>query len=181
MGPQGGDELNLILPGRNYGWPLFSFGNAYNGEHWDRPGSVPGFESPVTFWVPAISPFGLTFYSGDKFPKWKDSAFLGSLTYMYLERVVFNAQFQHVRRQWMLTELKQRIRDVRRGPDGYMLRPDGCQHGALLRIEPVTESRSIPKAISTWPCHRPRKRKTASTCFRPRDSRWRCCPRRRGL
>lgn len=137
MGPQGGDELNLILPGRNYGWPIVSFGNAYNGEPFERHGSVPGFEPPVTFWAPAISPSGLTFYSGDKFPKWKDSAFIGSLTHRHLERVGFNSQFQHVQREWLLTELRQRARDIREGPDGYIHVLTDASKGALLRIEPA--------------------------------------------
>lgn len=136
-GPQGGDELNQVLPGRNYGFPHVSFGREYSGDPYPPHGSKPGFESPVLFWVPAITPSGLTFYSGDKFPKWKDSAFLGSLMYMHLERVVFNAKFQNVRQEWMLMELKQRIRDVREGPDGYLYLLTDASKGALLRIEPA--------------------------------------------
>lgn len=76
----------------------------------------------------------MTFYAGDRFPKWKDSAFIGSLTHRHLERVGFNAQFQHVRREWLLTELRQRIRDVREGPDGYIYVLTDASKGALLRI-----------------------------------------------
>ena len=137
MGPQGGDEINMLLPGRNYGWPEVSMGRDYSGKPFPPEGSVPGFEVPAVFWAPAIGPSGLTFYAGDTFPKWKDSVFVGGMALPHLERVFFNEDWQHTRREWLLLDLKQRIRDVREGPDGCLYVLTDANEGALLRIEPV--------------------------------------------
>jgi glucose/arabinose dehydrogenase len=137
MGPQGGDEVDILLPGRNYGWPLMSMGRDYNGTPFAFEGSQPGFEVPTVFWVPAIGISGLTFYTGDKFPKWKDSIFVGAMAYAHLERVVFNKKGQHIRREWMLLDMKQRIRDVRQGPDGCLYLLTDASRGAVLRVEPA--------------------------------------------
>lgn len=122
IGPMGGDELNVLVPGRNYGWPLVSLGKIYTGnaasdQSWFRP----GMEMPVMFWVPAISPSSLMFYTGDKFPLWKSHVFIGALSGQQLQRVAFNQpppQFE--RRESLLTQLDTRIRDVRQSPDGYI-------------------------------------------------------------
>jgi len=137
MGPQGGDEVNVLLPGRNYGWPRVSMGRDYSGEPYPYHGSTPGFEPPTIFWAPAIGISGMTFYTGDRFPKWKDSVFVGAMAYTHLERVVLNKKGQHTRREWLLVDLKQRIRDVREGPDGCLYLLTDSSHGALLRIEPA--------------------------------------------
>ena len=137
MGPQGGDEVDILVPGRNYGWPTVSMGRDYSGEPYPYHDSVPGFEPPTVFWAPAIGISGITFYTGDRFPRWRDSVFVGSMAYTHLERVTFNKEGQHIRREWLLLDLKQRIRDVREGPDGCLYLLTDARHGALLRIEPA--------------------------------------------
>ena len=132
MGPRGGDELNLILPGKNYGWPLVSEGRNYDGvpipKHSTRPDIVP----PKLFWDPVISPTSLVFYSGNLFPQWKGSAFIGSLSQDALVRVTFNGETARKAEQW---DLGARIRWVGQGPDGalYVLE----DRGRLLRLLPA--------------------------------------------
>ena len=142
-GPNGGDEINLILPGKNYGWPTISYGRTYEGP---RVSDVPwkeGFEQPLVTWIPSIALSGMTFYSGDRFPAWKGNVFVGGMRYGEipgtgrLERVVFNAKMEELRRESLLTDLKQRIRDVRQGPDGLLYVLTEEEDGALLRIEPA--------------------------------------------
>ncbi|HEX4277664.1 MAG TPA: PQQ-dependent sugar dehydrogenase [Bryobacteraceae bacterium] len=142
-GPNGGDEINVLKPGLNYGWPLVSYGRTYPGP-WqsERPGHA-GFEPPVVIWVPAIAVSGMTFYTGDKFPKWKGDLFVGSLRTGeipgtgHLERILFNEKMEELRRESLLTELRQRIRDVRQGPDGLLYVLTDQKDGAVLRIEPA--------------------------------------------
>ena len=121
-GPNGGDEINIILPGRNYGWPIASYGRTYEGP---RVSDVPwreGVEQPLVFWVPSIAVAGMAVYTGDRFPAWKNNVFVGSMRMGeipgtgHLERIVFNDKTEEIRRETMLTELHQRIRDVRQGP-----------------------------------------------------------------
>jgi aldose sugar dehydrogenase len=139
-GPQGGDELNLIKAGRNYGWMRVSLGRNYDGSIVGEGFSAPGIEDPVVFWVPAIAISGLSFYDGDKFPAWKGQAFVGAMrggTGQFVARVTFNAKGQPTGRDHsMLADLKQRIREVKPGPDGliYVLTDETA--GAVLRIEP---------------------------------------------
>lgn len=141
-GPNGGDELNLLLPGRNYGWPLVSYGRHYTGEKVSASPTREGIEDPVVVWIPSIATSGLVFYNGDKFPGWKGNAFVGGMqrgeitNTGRIERIVFNAKMQELRRESLLTELHQRIRDVRQGPDGYLYVLTEEVDGALLRIEP---------------------------------------------
>jgi glucose/arabinose dehydrogenase len=159
IGPMGGDELNILEPGKNYGWPLVSFGKIYNGNHASEQSYYrPGMEMPVMFWMPAISPSSLIFYTGDRFPYWKGHLFVGALNGQQLQRIAFNQPPPQVeRRESLLTQLDARIRDVRQGPDGYIYvatenaedttgppnpRPGephapGGPHGTVLRIEPV--------------------------------------------
>lgn len=144
FGPNGGDELNQILPGRNYGWPLVTLGRNYDGSRID--GSLAwreGMEPPVLFWVPAISPSGLAVYTGDKFPRWKGNLFVGGMMTGrapgtgHLERLVFSDKTGgEMLRESLLPELKQRIREVRQGPDGYLYLLTDEAAGALMRIEP---------------------------------------------
>ena len=142
-GPNGGDEINRILPGRNYGWPLVSFGRNYDGARISASPVVEGIESPIVVWIPSIAPSGLTFYSGDRFPAWKGNVFVGGMREGEipgtgrLERVVFNNKMEELRRESLLTELHQRIRDVRQGPDGMLYVLTEEEDGALLRIEPT--------------------------------------------
>jgi glucose/arabinose dehydrogenase len=134
-GPQGGDELNVIEPGRNYGWPIATYGREYSGEFISNP-TREGIEAPVTVWVPSIGVSGMVFYTGDRFPRWKGNLFVGGLSGLSLQRVVFTPGGP-VGRESLLTEIRQRIRDVRQGPDGllYVL-TDATPGGAILRIEP---------------------------------------------
>ncbi len=142
-GPNGGDEINLILPGHNYGWPLVSFGRNYDGARISDSPSREGIDGPLVYWVPSIAISGLTFYTGDRFPAWKGNVFVGGMRYGEipgtgrLERVVFNEKMEELRRESLLTDLKQRIRDVRQGPDGLLYVLTEEEDGALLRLEPA--------------------------------------------
>ena len=142
-GPNGGDEINVILPGRNYGWPVASYGRTYEGP---RVSDVPwreGIEQPLVFWVPSVAVAGMAVYTGDRFPAWKNNAFVGSMRTGeipgtgHLERIVFNGKTEELRRETMLSELHQRIREVRQGPDGLLYLLTDEDAGALLKIEPA--------------------------------------------
>lgn len=142
-GPNGGDEINIILPGRNYGWPVLSFGRDYAGPRISETFAREGMENPIVIWIPSIAVAGMTVYTGERFPNWKGNVFVGSMRMGeipgtgHLERIVFNARTEELRRESMLGELKQRIREVRQGPDGYLYLLTDEDDGALLRIEPV--------------------------------------------
>jgi glucose/arabinose dehydrogenase len=142
-GPNGGDEINIVLPGKNYGWPLVSYGRNYPGPRVSEHAWKEGMEEPLVVWVPSIGISGMTLYSGDRFPAWKGNAFVGSmrvgeLNYTgHLERIVFNSKFEELRRESLLTDLRQRIRDVRQGPDGLLYLLTEEDDAALLRIEPA--------------------------------------------
>jgi len=139
-GPQGGDEVNVIKAGKNYGWPLVTYGRDYDGKRLPGP-SRDGFEAPELFWVPSVTASGILFYSGDKIPAWKGNVFLGSMTVGRLpgtgnlQRIVFNENGEQ-RRESLLTDLHQRIRDVRQGPDGLLYLLTDENDGAVLKIEP---------------------------------------------
>jgi aldose sugar dehydrogenase len=141
-GPNGGDEINILQPGKNYGWPIVSYGRFYLGP---RVSEIPwreGMEPPLVFWVPAIAISGMTFYTGDKFPNWKNNVFVGGMRQGevprsgHLERIDFNDKWEELHRESMLRELQQRIRDVRQGPDGFLYVLTAENEGALLRMEP---------------------------------------------
>jgi len=142
-GPNGGDELNILKPSANYGWPIVSYGRTYQGPWQSERPKHEDFEPPVVYWTPAIAVSGLAFYAGDRFPKWKGDVFVGSLRTGeipgtgHLERILFNENMQELRRESLLVELRQRIRDVRQGPDGLLYVLTDEKQGALLRIEPV--------------------------------------------
>jgi glucose/arabinose dehydrogenase len=145
MGPNGGDEINVLRAGRNYGWPIVSLGRTYPGP-WQAKTNEPthqGFEPPIIFWMPAISVSGLTFYTGDRFPKWKGDLFVGGLRYGEvpgtgrLDRVLLNDRMEELRRESLLVDLHQRIRDVKQGPDGLLYVATDEPQGAILRIEPA--------------------------------------------
>jgi glucose/arabinose dehydrogenase len=141
-GPQGGDEVNIIRPGRNYGWPIASYSREYRGGWVSDTPWLAAFEEPEVVWWPSIAPSGLTFYTGERFPAWQGSLFVGSMMVGrmshtgHLERIVFNARGEEVGREWLLTEFKQRIRDVRQGPDGYLYVLTEEDDAVLLRLEP---------------------------------------------
>jgi glucose/arabinose dehydrogenase len=144
-GPNGGDEINILQPGKNYGWPVVSFGRFYLGPRVSDNPWREGMELPVVFWVPAIAISGMTFYTGDKFPNWKNNVFVGGMRQGevprsgHLERIDFNDKWEELHREGMLRELQQRIRDVRQGPDGFLYLLTAENNGALMRVEPFTE------------------------------------------
>lgn len=143
-GPNGGDEVNLIQPGKNYGWPKISFGRNYEGPRISESPVAAGIEQPLVLWIPSIAPTGMTFYEGDNLaiPAWRNNLFVGSARRGEiprtggLERIVFNDKLEELRRESLLTELHQRIRDVRQGPDGKLYVVTDEDNGVLLRIEP---------------------------------------------
>ena len=138
FGPRGGDELNLIKAGRNYGWITVTHGAHYDGT--PAPSSQLGLEEPVLFWTPSINPGNLAFYHGDKFPAWKGNMLMAAMTRNVL-RVTFDAQGKPTGQERMLTGLKQRFRDLRIGPDGdiYLLTDE--TFGAVLKMEPEAGQR----------------------------------------
>lgn len=142
-GPNGGDEINILKPGLNYGWPVVSYGRDYPGPWHNSPPGHAGFEAPIVLWIPAIAVSGMTFYTGDKLPKWKGDIFVGSLRTGeipgtgHLERILFNTKMEELRRESLLTEFRQRIRDVRQGPDGLLYVVTDEKEGAILKIEPA--------------------------------------------
>ena len=142
-GPNGGDEINIILPGRDYGWPVQSFGRDYSGPRISEHPTREGIESPLVVWLPAIAVAGMTVYTGDQFPAWRGNVFVGAMTEGripgtgHLQRIVFNESTEELRRESMLREFRQRIREVREGPDGFLYLLTDEDEGALLRIEPA--------------------------------------------
>jgi aldose sugar dehydrogenase len=143
QGPNGGDEINVIKAGGNYGWPKVSYGRQYFGPYISPRPERKGMEQPAMFWMPSIGVTGMTFYTGDRFPAWRRNAFVGGLREGeiprtgQLQRIVFNDRWQEIRRESLLRELHQRIRDVRQGPDGLLYVLTAEDDGALLRIEPA--------------------------------------------
>jgi glucose/arabinose dehydrogenase len=134
-GPQGGDEVNLIRAGANYGWPVISYGENYGGGRIGEGTHKPGMEQPVWYWVPSIAPSGMTFYDADAFPEWRGDLFVGALQAELIARL----ELEHgkvVEEERFLEGVLGRIRDVRTGPDGllYILTDDS--DGALYRLEP---------------------------------------------
>jgi glucose/arabinose dehydrogenase len=140
-GPNGGDEVNIIKAGKNYGWPAVSLGRSYEGP-WQGRFEKDGMEGPLVYWMPAVAAAGMAIYTGDRFPAWKNNLFIGAMRVGeipntgHLERVVFNEKTEEIRRESLLWELRQRIRDVRQGPDGLLYLLTDENPGALLKIEP---------------------------------------------
>jgi glucose/arabinose dehydrogenase len=136
-GPRGGDELNRTLPGRNYGWPLVSYGVEYSGRKISDSPTAPGIEPPVHYWVPSIATSGLLFYTGTRFPKWTGNALVGGLKGKLVARLVFEGG-KVVHEETLLHDVVgQRVRDLEQGPDGFIYLLTDEDDGRLLRIEPV--------------------------------------------
>jgi aldose sugar dehydrogenase len=140
-GPQGGDEVNIVRAGKDYGWPDVSYGVQYDARQLDGRKNVPvgngksameGVEQPIYFWVPSIAPSGMAFYTGDLFPEWKGNLFIGAMAGQHLVRLVLNGE-RVVAEEKLLMDLKQRIREVRQGPDGAMYIFAG---NSLLKLTP---------------------------------------------
>jgi len=143
IGPMGGDEVNILLPGHNYGWPVVSMGRNYTGSLVsDKPYYQDGMDNARMFWVPSISPSSLMFYTGARFPNWRGNMFVGALNGLSLQRVAFGQPSQAERREPVLRALNVRIRDVQQTRDGYIYvateRAFGGANadGTILRLEP---------------------------------------------
>lgn len=131
MGPQGGDELNLIEPGRNYGWPIVSYGKNYDDTPIASPAGNTKFQQPALYWNPVIAPAGLAFYHGSMFPQWRGSAFIGGLASTALIRVAFDGMVPREAERW---DMGARIRAVMAGPDGALWLLEDGTDGRLLRL-----------------------------------------------
>jgi glucose/arabinose dehydrogenase len=143
-GPNGGDEINVLHAGKNYGWPVVSFGRFYLGPRVTEKPWQENMEPPLVFWVPAITPSGLAFYTGDKLPNWKNNVFVGSLRQGevprsgHIDRIDFNDKWEELHRESIFRDLQQRIRDVKQSPDGYLYLLTAENQAALIRIEPFS-------------------------------------------
>jgi len=143
MGPNGGDEVNRVRRGGNFGWPLVSLGRSYGGAWQSDKFQMEGTINPVAFWMPGISPSSLVFYDGDEFPQWKGDLFISGMQVGQipgtgqLQRIKFNADGDEIRRESLLGDLRQRIRDVKMGPDGRLYLLTDEDDGLVMRIESV--------------------------------------------
>jgi glucose/arabinose dehydrogenase len=141
-GPNGGDEVNILTPGTNYGWPLISLGRTYAGP-WQGPFSKEGFRDPIIYWMPAIAVSSITFYTGDRLPKWKGDVFVSGMRYGeipgtgQLHRILINKNLEELRREPLLVDLRRRIRDVKQGRDGLLYLLTDEADAVMLRIEPA--------------------------------------------
>ena len=152
--PQGGDELNAIGAGKNYGWPVVSYGRHYNGVRISERFWAEGMEEPAIFWLPSIAPSGLAFYTGDAFPEWKGNLFAGALmtgrmpSTGHVERLIFSPKGEELGREWLLTDLRKRIRDVRQGPDDLLYVITEENNAAVLKLESVEKKATEEETAS---------------------------------
>ena len=137
-GPRGGDELNIIVAGKNYGWPVITYGMDYSGAYVSPYTQRAGLEQPVIYWTPSIAPSGLAMYHGDKFPAWRDDLFVGALAFKHLRRIHLDERGNVIDQEQLLNDLHWRIRDVRTAPDGYLYVCTDDADGRVLRIEPAS-------------------------------------------
>ena len=135
-GPKGGDEINILTPGTNYGWPVITYGRSYAGLKIGEGTAKPGMAQPVQHWTPSISPSGMVFYTGEDFPAWRGSLFLGGLSARVLVRLALD-DTKVVHEERLLEDLGERIRDVRQGPDGRLYLLTDAADGKVLRLDPV--------------------------------------------
>jgi glucose/arabinose dehydrogenase len=135
-GPRGGDEVNIIERGKNYGWPVIGYGIDYSGAKIHESTHKPGMEQPLKYWVPSIAPSGMTFYTGDLFAAWRGSLFLGALVSQVLVRLEIDGD-KVVKEERLLQQLRERIRDVRQGPDGALWLATDNSSGRILRLAPA--------------------------------------------
>ncbi|MDX9767594.1 MAG: PQQ-dependent sugar dehydrogenase [Ectothiorhodospiraceae bacterium] len=137
-GARGGDEINVIRPGRNYGWPVITHGVGYSGLPIGKGIThQEGMEQPLHHWTPSIAPSGMSFYTGDAFPGWRGNLFVGALVQRHLARLVIDGE--KVLHQERLLDGRYRIRDVRQGPDGMLWLLTDHRSGQVLRLEPMTD------------------------------------------
>jgi glucose/arabinose dehydrogenase len=137
-GPRGGDEVNIIGKGRNYGWPVIGYGIDYNGAKIHESAVKSGMEQPIKYWVPSIAPSGMAFYTGKLFPKWTGSVFTGALAGKMLVRLSLNGNAV-TGEEHLLRNLHERIRDVRQGPDGALWLLTDSSAGRILRVTPAAK------------------------------------------
>jgi glucose/arabinose dehydrogenase len=135
-GPQGGDEINIVEKGKNYGWPVIGYGIDYSGARIHESTHKPGMEQPVWHWTPSIAPSGMAFYTGDQFKGWKGSLFNGALKFQLLSRLTLDGD-KVVKEERLLQGLRERIRDVRQGPDGALYLLTDNSAGRILRLAPA--------------------------------------------
>jgi glucose/arabinose dehydrogenase len=135
-GPRGGDEINIPLAGKNYGWPVIGYGIDYSGAKIHESTHKDGMEQPVKYWVPSIAPSGMAFYTGDLFPAWRGSLFVGALAGQLLVRLPLNGETVGTEER-LLQQLGERIRDVRQGPDGAIWLATDNSAGRILRVIPA--------------------------------------------
>jgi glucose/arabinose dehydrogenase len=136
-GAKGGDEINIPQPGKNYGWPVISFGVNYDGTPvGSGKSSMPGMEQPIKYWVPSIAPSGMAFYTGDLFPSWKGSLFVGALAGQMLVRLSLEGE-KVTGEERLLQGLGERVRDVRMGADGALYLVTDNSAGRVLKVEPA--------------------------------------------
>lgn len=136
-GPQGGDEINIMRAGRNYGWPVITYGVNYgSGTKIGEGTRKEGMEQPLHYWVPSIAPSGMAFYQGDKFPKWRGNLLVGAMSHQLVMRVVLDGE-KVIKEEPLIRRAIGRIRDVRVGPDGYVYVATDSGNGIIARLEPV--------------------------------------------
>lgn len=134
-GPRGGDEINILKAGANYGWPVVTFGREYSGATITDVRHKNGMQDPLVQWTPSIAPSGMTFYTGDKMPQWRGDLFIGTLAGQHLRRLDIEGG-RVIKQEKLLTKLEARIRDVRQGPDGFLYILTDAPDGQLLRYGP---------------------------------------------
>jgi glucose/arabinose dehydrogenase len=135
-GPRGGDEVNIIEPGKNYGWPVIGYGIDYNGARIHASTHQEGMEQPIWYWVPSIAPSGMAFYTGNLVPAWRTSLFVGALSGEALVRLELDGE-KITKEERLLEGLHERIRDVRQGPDGALWLVNDNRIGRILRVAPA--------------------------------------------
>jgi glucose/arabinose dehydrogenase len=135
-GPRGGDEVNIIEAGVNYGWPVITYGEAYSGGEIGEGTSRPGMRQPVIHWTPSIAPSGMDFYDGERFPEWQGDLFAGALAGQHLRRLEVAGE-RVTDQEVLLRDELGRIRDVQTGPDGYLYLLTDANNGRLYRLEPA--------------------------------------------
>ena len=142
LGPMGGDKINILRPGANYGWPTYGYGRENDGSPMQHP-NRDGIDPSWITWNPGITPSGLLFYTGDTFPKWKGNLLVGSIQRGRIsgtggvERIVFNDKLWELRRETILQDFHQRVRDIRQGPDGLIYLLTEEEDGAVIKLEPA--------------------------------------------
>jgi aldose sugar dehydrogenase len=135
-GPRGGDEINILEAGKNYGWPVIGFGIDYSGAKIHEGTQRPGMEQPIRQWTPVIAPSGMAFYTGDLFPQWKNNLFIGGLVALALVRLELDGD-KVTKEERLLQNMNERIRDVRVGPDGALWLLTDSSSAQLLRVTPA--------------------------------------------